>query len=233
MVKICIFGLDYVVSNVTIKDKRIDQLKDIFQSAKKVYLQAELIDREKASQADGLMLTENVKLEIILADIDFIETRVGNCTDEAEKNLLLKLKAELEKEKFINEITLTDEEKKTIAVYPLLTAKPVFIIKDQTIDLSEMLLSAYAAFGFITFFTAGEKDSHAWSIKRGANAHEASGAIHSDIQKGFIKAEVLGFDDLIKAGSFNNARNQGLLRLEGKEYIVKDGDWITFRFNKS
>jgi ribosome-binding ATPase YchF (GTP1/OBG family) len=95
-----------------------------------------------------------------------------------------------------------------------------------------MLLAAYTTFGFITFFTAGEKDSHAWSIRKGATAYEASGTIHSDIQKGFIKAEVLGYDDLIKAGSFNNARNQDLLRLEGKEYIVKDGDWITFRFNK-
>jgi len=232
MVKICLFGLDYIVSTVTIKDKRIDQLKDIFQSAKKVYLQAELIDREKASQADGLMLTEGVKLDIVLSDIDFIETRISNCADEAEKNLLLKLKAELEKEKFINEIELTDEEKKIIAVYPLLTIKPVFVIKDETIELSELLLAAYTAFGYISFFTAGEKDSHAWSIRSGANAHEASGAIHSDIQKGFIKADVLGFDDLIKAGSFNEARNQGLLRLEGKEYIVKDGDWITFRFNK-
>jgi len=232
MVKICIFGFDYVVSNATIKDKRIDKLKEIFSSAKKVYLQAELIDRSKASQADGLMITPAVKLELILTDLEFVETRISNCVDQKEKELFLKLKADLEKEKLVSEISLNEEEKKLLSVYPLLTSKHIFIVNDINIELSEMLLAAYTTFGFITFFTAGEKDSHAWSIRKGATAYEASGTIHSDIQKGFIKAEVLGYDDLIKAGSFNNARNQDLLRLEGKEYIVKDGDWITFRFNK-
>jgi ribosome-binding ATPase YchF (GTP1/OBG family) len=84
----------------------------------------------------------------------------------------------------------------------------------------------------MSFFTAGEKDSHAWAVRKGATAWEAAGCIHSDIQKGFIRAEVMSYADLMSAGGFNQARANNKLRLENKEYIVQDGDLINFRFNK-
>ena len=83
----------------------------------------------------------------------------------------------------------------------------------------------------ITYFTSGIKESKAWTIPKGSNAPEAAGKIHSDFQKGFISAEVVNYEDLINAGGNVDAKNMGLIKTQGKEYIVKDGDVILFRFN--
>ncbi|TCC10198.1 redox-regulated ATPase YchF [Kribbella soli] len=85
--------------------------------------------------------------------------------------------------------------------------------------------------GLQTYLTAGPKESRAWTIKRGATAPEAAGVIHTDFQRGFIKAEIVSFDDLIDAGSMNAARSAGKVRMEGKDYIMQDGDVVEFRFN--
>lgn len=90
---------------------------------------------------------------------------------------------------------------------------------------------SYEILGQISFFTVGEDEVRAWTIKEGDDAQTAAGAIHSDIQKGFIRAEVLAYDDLMAVGSYANARKQGTVRLEGKTYLVKDGDIAHFRFN--
>ncbi|MBE3589252.1 MAG: redox-regulated ATPase YchF [Firmicutes bacterium] len=91
--------------------------------------------------------------------------------------------------------------------------------------------AAYAAMGLISFLTAGEDEVRAWPIRRGTPAREAAGKIHSDIARGFIRAEVVAFEDLVRCGSLKRAREEGLLRLEGKDYVVQDGDVISFRFN--
>jgi ribosome-binding ATPase YchF (GTP1/OBG family) len=83
----------------------------------------------------------------------------------------------------------------------------------------------------IFFYTVNEKELRAWPLKAGTTAYQAAGLIHSDIQRGFIKAEIIGYDDLIQAGGINQAKSRGLLRLEDKEYCVKDGDLIKFRFS--
>lgn len=91
--------------------------------------------------------------------------------------------------------------------------------------------AAYDACGFIAFLTAGEDEVRAWTIARGTVARDAAGKVHSDMARGFIRAEVVAFEDLKRAGSLARARDQGLLRLEGKDYVVQDGDVIEFRFN--
>jgi hypothetical protein len=83
----------------------------------------------------------------------------------------------------------------------------------------------------ISYFTAGEKEARAWTIRKGAKAPEAAGAIHSDFERGFIRAQVIAYDRLIEAGSEAAAKEKGWMRLEGKEYVVQDGDVIEFRFN--
>ena len=83
----------------------------------------------------------------------------------------------------------------------------------------------------MSFLTAGEPEVRAWTIKKGTKAPEAAGKIHSDIERGFIKAEVVSYDDLIREGSLNAAKEKGLVRSEGKEYIMKDGDIVLFKFN--
>ena len=97
--------------------------------------------------------------------------------------------------------------------------------------LGKLTRGAYHTLGLISFFTAGEKEARAWTIRQGAKAPEAAGAIPSDLERGFIRAEVIAYDDMIKCGSAAAAKEKGLMRLEGKEYLVKDGDVMLFRFN--
>jgi hypothetical protein len=97
--------------------------------------------------------------------------------------------------------------------------------------LDRVIAATFELLGLITFLTAGEKEVRAWNIPRGSTAPEAAGAVHSDLQKGFIRAEVLSWQDFLDCGTFKRAKERGVLRLEGKDYIVQDGDIITFRFN--
>jgi GTP-binding protein YchF len=97
--------------------------------------------------------------------------------------------------------------------------------------LNRLIKAGYELLGLITFFTVGEKETKAWTIRRGTKAPGAAGAIHSDFEKGFIRAEVIAYDDYVACGGEAGAKEKGLLRLEGKEYEVRDGDCIHFRFN--
>jgi ribosome-binding ATPase len=97
--------------------------------------------------------------------------------------------------------------------------------------LSRLIRKGYAVLNLISYLTAGEKEVRAWTVTRGAKAPQAAGVIHSDFEKGFIRAEVIGWDKLVEAGSTVNARSKGWLRTEGKEYIVQDGDVMNFLFN--
>lgn len=95
--------------------------------------------------------------------------------------------------------------------------------------LDRVIQATYALLGLIAFFTAGEPEVRAWTIRRGTNAQKAAGAIHSDIERGFIKAEVVRWDQLLEAGGWPGARERGWLRLEGKEYVMQEGDVVLFR----
>jgi GTP-binding protein YchF len=97
--------------------------------------------------------------------------------------------------------------------------------------LGKLIRGAYHTLGLISFFTAGEKEARAWTIRKGAKAPGAAGEIHSDIERGFIRAQVIAYNHLIEAGSEVSAKEKGWMRLEGKEYVVQDGDVIEFRFN--
>ncbi len=97
--------------------------------------------------------------------------------------------------------------------------------------LSQLIHAGYALLGLLTFFTAGPKEVRAWTVRRGSTAPQAAGRIHTDFERGFIRAQVIGFDDYIATGGEQGAREAGKLRMEGKDYIVKEGDVILFRFN--
>jgi len=97
--------------------------------------------------------------------------------------------------------------------------------------LDQLIKAAYNLLGLATYFTAGEQEVRAWTFKEGMTAPQAAGIIHTDFERGFIRAETVSYDDLVKAGKMSVAKEQGTVRLEGKEYLVKDGDVIHFRFN--
>jgi len=97
--------------------------------------------------------------------------------------------------------------------------------------LDKLITASYDLLGLMSFLTAGEKETRAWTIKKGTKAPQAAGKIHSDFERGFIKAEVINFQELLDCGSLAAAKEKGLVRIEGKEYVVQDGDTILFRFN--
>lgn len=97
--------------------------------------------------------------------------------------------------------------------------------------LDKLIKSSYSLLGLISYLTAGPMESRAWTIKKGTKAQQAAGEIHSDIERGFIRAEVVSFEDIKESGNINIAKEKGLVRSEGKEYIMKDGDVVLFRFN--
>jgi len=94
-----------------------------------------------------------------------------------------------------------------------------------------VIRAGYKLLGLQTYFTAGEKEVRAWTIHAGDTAPRAAGVIHSDFERGFIKAETVAYDDLLRCGSVAAARDQGLYRMEGKDYVVSDGDVLLFKFN--
>ena len=102
-------------------------------------------------------------------------------------------------------------------------------VKESGLD--RLIRSSYTLLGLISFLTAGSDECRAWTIKKGTKAPQAAGKIHTDIERGFIRAEVIAYEDMVKCGSVAAAREKGLLRSEGKDYVVQDGDMIYFRFN--
>lgn len=97
--------------------------------------------------------------------------------------------------------------------------------------LEKLIKASYSLLGLISYLTAGEPEVRAWTIRKGTKAPQAAGKIHTDFERGFIRAEVVAYDDLMACGSHSAAKEKGLVRLEGKEYVVQDGDIMLFRFN--
>ena len=97
--------------------------------------------------------------------------------------------------------------------------------------LNRIIKEGYSLLGLISYLTAGKQEVRAWTITRGTKAPQAAGKIHTDFEKGFIRAEVISFSDLMECGSMAAAKDKGLVRLEGKEYVMQDGDIVLFRFN--
>jgi len=232
--KIGIFSIpDLPTGKHNIKDDRLDQVDKLVKAKKKTYVQVELVGQDVALEADAILVLSDSRADLILKDLEFVETRLTRTEQEQEKILLNKLKAALEKEEFIFNVELSPEEKLLMSGYGLLTNKPIIVAEKQELeDPDKLLFRAFKESGFISFFTAGEKETRAWLIRQGTTAWEAAGAIHSDIQRGFIRAEIISFPDFIQAGGETGAKQQGKLRLEQKDYVMQDTDLVNFRFSK-
>ena len=233
--KIAIFSIpDIKLGKSNVKDARLDQVDKLVKAKKKTYVQVELVGEDAIPEADALIAFSESKSDLVLKDLEFVETRLGRATDEQEKILLNKIKTTLEKELFIfNNLQFNPEEQKFISGYVLVTNKPVILVEKTEIeDMNVVLSKALKEAGFISFFTAGEKETRAWLIRSGTTAWEAAGSIHSDIQKGFIRAEIISFNDYISCGGETFAKQAGKQRLEQKSYIMQDCDLVNFRFNK-
>lgn len=232
--KIAVFSIPEInLGRHNIKDARLDEVDKITKAKKKTYIQVELAGQDSSSEADAILALKDSMADLILKDLEFVESRLSRAEQETEKALLIKLKGLLEKEELIFNAPLSEEEKKSMSGYGLLTNGPVIAAERSDLeDLNKLLERAVKESGFISFFTTGEKETRAWLIRKGATAWEASGAIHSDIQKGFIRAEIISYDDFIRSGGETQAKQAGKMRLEQKDYVMQDCDLANFRFNK-
>lgn len=232
--KISVFGTPQITTGkYSVKYSRLDELDKRSRAKKKTYLQVELAGEDASTDADAILTLKNLKTDLILKDLEFVETRLARAEEEKEKTLLAKLKVALEKEEFILSVALNEEEKKLVSAYSLITNRPVILAEDKDPeDINNLLARCVAESGFISFFTTGERETRAWLIKKGTTAWEAAGEVHSDIQRGFIRAEIISFNDFMQCGGEAQAKQTGKLRLEQKDYVMQDADLVNFRFNK-
>lgn len=237
-------NLELIFSDMEILERRIDRTKKAARNDKKLAAELEtlekiyavlesgqcartleLTDDEKACLTDTPLLT--LKPVIYVANVS--EDYAAQEPTDNEAYCRLKEFAAAEHSQVIPICCQIEAE-----IAELSAEEKAMFLSDLGIEesgLDRLIKASYSLLGLISFLTAGPDECRAWTIRRGTKAPKAAGKIHSDIERGFIRAEVLAFEDLKKYGSMNAAREAGVLRSEGKDYIMQDGDIVFFRFN--
>ncbi|HHW71509.1 MAG TPA: redox-regulated ATPase YchF [Clostridiales bacterium] len=233
--------LELIFADIESIEKQIDKAQKASKSGREDELKIlSLLERIKSNLEDGVPVRnmkfsddekEFVQQLFLLTDkpIIYVANISENDIGKKELPLVEELKAYVEGTNVIEicagleeEIAQLDEDEKLIFLKELGIEEP---------GLDKLIRACYELLGLISYLTVGPDEVRAWTIKKGTKAPQAAGKIHTDFERGFIRAEVIAFDDLIKAGSSVAAREKGLIRLEGKDYVVQDGDVILFRFN--
>ena len=232
--KVALLGITGVpLGKHNVKDARLDQIHQLVEAKKKTYAQVDVAGEDQASTADAVVVSPENRLDLILQDLEFVETRLGRNPPDAERAVLEKIKACLESDQMMSAAGLTPDEEKSVEAHAFVTMKPVVVAEAQDVEqFDEFLVRVIAESGYISFLTVGGAENRAWLIRKGTTALEAGGAIHTDIQKGFIRAEIIAFGDAIEAGGETQAKRANKQRLETKTYVMQDCDLTNFRFNK-
>jgi ribosome-binding ATPase YchF (GTP1/OBG family) len=232
--KIALFGItELKLGKHNLKDPRLDQADKLVEADKKTNAQVDVIGEDQLLDADAILASQETKADLILKDLEFVETRLGRDPQPAERAALEKIKGLLESERFLLDAGLSADDLQAVAAHNFFTSKPITVASKEELQNPEvLLLRAFADAGYISFLTVGGKENRAWPIRKGATAWEAGGTIHTDIQKGFIRAEIISFADFIAAGGETQAKRAGKLRLEQKQYVMQDYDLVNFRFSK-
>jgi ribosome-binding ATPase YchF (GTP1/OBG family) len=232
--KICVIGIPGIPEGKhNIKDPRLDKADALVEAKKKVYAQVDVVGEDGSIDADVILVGRDQVLDVLLKDLEFIETRLSRDPAAAEAAVLLKLQAHVESEQPVATADLSEEEWQALTGHGFHTNKPVIMAEpDELGDPEALMVRAFKGSGYICFLTVGGPENRAWPIRQGLTAAEAAGSIHTELQKGFIRAEVIGFDDFIEAGGEKQAKHAGKQRLEMKHYVVQDYDLMNIRANK-
>jgi hypothetical protein len=232
--KIALFGTTEIkLGKHNLKDPRLDQADKLAEADKKTYAQVDVVGEDELLDADSILVSQDNRADLILKDLEFVETRLSRDPQPAERAVLEKIKGLLEAEKLLCASGLPAEDLQAVAAHNFFTSKPISVATpDELKNAEALLLRAFGEAGYICFLTVGGKENRAWPIRRGITALEAAGTIHTDLQKGFIRAEIIGYEDFISAGGETQAKRAGKQRLETKQYIMQDYDVVNFRFNK-
>ena len=232
--KIALFGFtDIKLGKHNLKDPRLDQADKLVEADKKTYAQVDVIGEEQLLDADAILALEENKADLILKDLEFVETRLNRDPLPEERAALEKINSRLENEQFLFQAGLAPQDLQAVAAHHFFTNKPIVVATRAQLQApEELLLRVFTEAGYICFLTVGGKENRAWPIRKGISAWEAAGSIHTDLQKGFIRAEIISFADFLAAGGETQAKRAGKQRLETKQYIMQDYDLTNFRFNK-
>ncbi len=235
-------NLELILADLETINKRLERANKQLKADKKVQIEIDLLEKikntlEQGKSARTLNLAQE-ELEIIkdsflltLKPILYIanisEEQLGNENDKYV--MQVKEYAKGENANVIPLCVKIEEELSGLDKNDKIEMLEALGLDESGLD--KVIKASYDLLGLMSFLTAGKPEVRAWTIKKGTKAPEAAGKIHSDIQRGFIRAEIVSYDDLIKEGSMNAVKEKGLLRSEGKDYIMQDGDIVLFKFN--
>lgn len=236
-------NLELIFADIETVDKRLDKARKNLKADKKYQFEIDTLEKikkvlEEGKSARTIDLTEEEKdvikdaflltMKPILYIANISEDELEN--PESNENVLkVKEYAKTENAEVIPLCVKLEEELSTLDKEDKKEMLQELGLEESGLD--KVIKASYKLLGLMSFLTAGEPEVRAWTIKIGTKAPQAAGKIHSDIERGFIKAEVVSYDDLIREGSMNNVKEKGLMRIEGKDYIMQDGDIVLFRFN--
>ena len=235
-------NLELIFADIETIDKRIDNVKKKLKADKKCQEELDLLEKVKKTLEEGksartIQLTDEEKellkesflltMKPILYIANVSEEQLSNENDENVKQV--EEYAKQENAQVIPLCVKIEEELASLEGEDKKEMLEALGIKESGLD--KVVKASYDLLGLMSFLTAGEPEVRAWTIKKGTKAPQAAGKIHSDIERGFIRAEIVSYEDLIKEGSMVAAKEKGLVRSEGKEYIMQDGDIVLFRFN--
>ena len=237
-------NLELILSDIEILDRRIDKTKKSLKGGDKTFqTQLEFYERlrehlESGKCARAMSMTED-EIEM-LADVSLLTLKPVIYAANVAEDDYAKPDGENEYVNKIREFAAT-ENSEVMVISAKIEEEIAALDKDEKqvfleelgadeSGLDKLVRASYKLLGLISYLTAGKPEVRAWTITKGTKAPQAAGKIHTDFERGFIRAEVVAFDDLMKCGSMNAAKEKGLVRSEGKEYVVNDGDIILFRF---
>ena len=238
-------NLELIFSDMEILDRRIAKTTKALKADKTLQGELDILNQVKATLEDGKSIrTMDLSDDdwAFVRSLDLLSSKpviyVSNVSeddlaDDGANNEMVKAVREFAATENSEVVVICAQIEAEISELETEEEKLEFL---ETLGLSQsgldkLIKSSYHLLGLISFLTAGEQEVRAWTIKNGTKAHQAGGKIHSDIERGFIKAETIAYDALIEHGTMSAAKEKGLVRLEGKDYIVKDGDVILFKFN--
>ena len=232
--KISLFGIQGIaLGKHNVKDPRLDQADKLVEAQKKTYAQVDIVEEKELLTVDAILTGRASLSDLLMKDLEAVDTRLGRDPSESEKAVLQKLADALLSEKPVSAVELTADELKAISAHNFYSNKPVIVAQEAELTAPDALMvRAFKESGYVSFLTVGGKENRAWPIRAGTTAWEAAGTIHTDIQKGFIRAEIISFADFVQAGGETQAKRAGKQRLELKTYVMQDYDVVNFRFNK-
>jgi ribosome-binding ATPase YchF (GTP1/OBG family) len=227
--KICFLGIELPEGKVKYQDERIIALDEKFAPKKVTPFYAEFI-KDDCQQADAIIVDQDHILDLLILDMEKLETRRDRTADEEEKALLNRCLEYLEKDTPLCDVEFTETEATIIKTLAPLSLKPTVTVTSTPTVNTAIELALHKA-GITFFYTADKKEVHAWPVKENSDIVTCAGKIHSDLARGFIKAEIVSFEDLMSVFNWQEARTKGLVKLVDRDYTIREGDVIEIRFN--